>query len=113
MAGVKGFQSGANWRGNSNGRPKKPNFRDTFTEEFFKTNGIRVSNILKMIFEEAEERKPWAMKLIADYSLTRPKTPEPEEDTDNNELIERLANKVKNAKLVELYDTLAEEIENE
>ncbi len=114
--GLKPFKTGSEWAGNSLGRPKKHYKRDVYTDEIFekhKLNG-NIEKASDLIFEEAIiERKPWALTLICQYFLTRPKNDEGLDDTaNNNDLVEKLKT-IPSAKLVAIHKMLSEEIEGE
>lgn len=91
---LKPFKSGGEWNGNSLGRPKQHYKRDKYTDEIFekhKANG-NIEKASDILFEEAiVERKPWALTLICQYFLTRPKNDEGiDEIANNNDLVEKM-----------------------
>jgi hypothetical protein len=110
---LKPFKSGEEWNGNRIGRPKNNYKRDKFTDEIFEKHKGDIEKITQVLFEEAQERKPWAIKLVIEYFLTRPKNDESAEETaNNNDLVEKLK-AIPSSKLVAIHKMLSEEINDE
>jgi hypothetical protein len=113
---LKPFKSGSEWNGNKVGRPKQQYKRDKYTDELFekyKANG-NIEKVSDILFEEAIiERKPWALTLICQYFLTRPKNDEGiEEIANNNDVVEKLKT-IPSDKLMAIHKMLSEEIERD
>lgn len=107
------FKSGAEWKGNRNGRPKKTYSRDDFTDEIFLERKEDIKIVTERLFYHAKDDKPWAIKLVLEYFLTRPKNKESAEDTaNNNDLVERLKT-IPSSKLIAIHKMLSEEIGSE
>ena len=111
---LRPFKSGAEWNGNRVGRPKLHYKRDKFTDEIFekhKENG-NIEKVSDILFEEAiSERKPWAITLICQYFLTRPKNDEGvEESANNNDFVEKLKS-IPSDKLMAIHNMIIGEIE--
>ncbi len=110
---IYAFKSGVEWKGNRNGRPKKVYCRDDFTDEIFLDRKEDIRVVAERLFVNAKDDKPWAIKLVLEYFLTRPKNKESAEDTaNNNDLVEKLKT-IPSAKLVAIHKMLSEEIEGE
>lgn len=113
MAPSSAFKSGAEWKGNGNGRPKKAYSRDDFTDEIFLERKDDIKIVAERLFVHAKDDQPWAIKLVLEYFLTRPKNKETaEESANNNELVDKLKT-MPSAKLVAIHKMLSEEIEGE
>lgn len=113
---LKPFKSGSEWSGNRAGRPKQHYKRDKYTDEIFekhKSNG-NIEKVSDILFEEAIiERKPWALTLICQYFLTRPKNDEGIEETaNNNDFVEKLKT-MPSDKLMAIHNMIKEEIDND
>jgi len=67
------FKSGKEWNGNAKGAPKKQFRRDDFTDEIFLERKKDIKYVAERLFEQAKLDKPWAIKLVFEYFLTRPK----------------------------------------
>ncbi len=107
------FKSGAEWKGNRNGRPKKAYYRDDFTDEIFLERKEDIKVVTERLFFHAKTDKPWAIKLVLEYFLTRPKNKEStEESANNNDLVEKLKT-MPSAKLIAIHKILAEEIDSD
>ncbi len=87
---VAGFKSGAEWKGNRNGRPKKLYSRDDFTNELFLESKEDIRIIKERVFYHAKNDQPWAMKLVWEYFMTKPKIKE-EEETGDHSMAQSLA----------------------
>lgn len=77
-----GFKSGKDWNGNRKGAPKKEFRRDDFTDELFLERKEDIRSVTERLFIHAKDDKPWAIKLVFEYFLTRPKN---RDEFDNNE----------------------------
>jgi len=113
---LKPFKSGSEWSGNKLGRPKQHYKRDKYTDELFekhKANG-NIEKVVEVLFDEGiVERKPYALTLLCQYFLTRPKNDEGISDTaNNNELVDEFK-QVSKDKLIAMRNILTEEIEGE
>lgn len=84
--GVRGFQKGAQWNGNKEGRPLSTP-REIFTNKYFKDNEERIwknwDNIMELALEKKEK---WAMERVADTWTSRPRIEVPPEM--NSQIIE-------------------------
>lgn len=113
VAPSSAFKSGAEWKGNSNGRPKKSYCRDDFTDEIFLERKDDIRIVAEKLFVHAKNDSPWAIKLVLEYFLTRPKNKESaEESANNNELVDKLKT-MPSAKLVAIHKMLSEEIDSD
>ena len=107
------FKSGAQWTGNAKGRPKKVYSRDDFTDEIFLERKEDIKEVAERLFVHAKSDQPWAIKLVLEYFLTRPKVRESEEEVaNNNEMMEKVS-ALPTAKLVAIHKMLSEEIDSE
>ena len=109
--GVKGFQKGAAWNGNRNGAPKKQFHRDDFTDELFHKYKDRIDIVADRLTTYAIEGNPWAMKLVCDYFLTRPKNRDEFENTNQAIAFETFAGFRQEA-LIKIQDIMLEEMKH-
>lgn len=80
--GVKGYQKGDDWNGNSKGAPKKQFRRDEFTDEFFVEQKQRIYNINLSVLDDAEGGDKRSKALVWQTFLTKPPNrDEPVSDT--------------------------------
>lgn len=108
--GLRPFNSGHDPRRNTQGRPKKNYKRDDFTDEIFSERKDDIKVVTERLFFHAKDDKPWAIKLVLEYFLTRPRNRESEEENaNNNDLVEKLKT-IPSAKLVAIHKMLSEEI---
>lgn len=109
--GLKSFKSGSQWSGNRSGRPKKTYHRDDFTNELFLERKEDIRVVTEKLFIQAKAEMPWAIKLVFEYFLTRPKNSDTEDDSMNHiDLVERLK-EIPNTKLIAIHKILSEESE--
>lgn len=107
------FKPGSQWTGNVKGRPKKAYSRDDFTDEIFLERKEDIREVAERLFVHAKSDKPWAIKLVLEYFLTRPKNKESAEETaNNNDMVEKIKS-IPTAKLVAIHKMLSEEIDSE
>jgi len=111
-----GFKSGADWKGNKDGRPKNPDFRSKFTKELIEANFETTRIVFDNLGELAKSGDRWGMEkyltYMIPYSLLKPKAEMEVTETNNNALVDELKT-VPNAKLVAIHKILSEEIEGE
>ena len=105
---ASGFKGGQNWNGNAKGRPKKVYSRDDFTNELFLESKDDIREIKNKIFAHAKNGDVWAMKLVWEYFLTKPKVKEEEEADHNKAVVEGLT-AISIEKLKRVQDILREE----
>lgn len=114
---LKPFNKGHDPRRRIEGRPKKLYVRDKYTDELFnkhKENGD-LEKAVAILFEEAVvERKPYALTLVCNIFLTRPKNDENvvSEEDDANDFTEKLKT-IPKEKLLAAHKILSEELEVE
>ncbi len=110
---LKGFRSGNEWNGNRNGRPKKIYLRDDFTDEIFQERKEDIRVVTERLFLNAKLDKPWAIKLVMEYFLTRPKNKQdPDQIANDNDIVDKLKS-LPSSKLITIQRMLIEEIEKE
>lgn len=111
---IRGFGTGVHWNGNRNGRPKKVFHRDSFTDELFFKQKERISSIVDNLFVHAENNEPWAMKLVLEYFLTKPKNDDSgEPDNKINPLVAKVVDVLNEDELLLVRNVLANAVERE
>jgi hypothetical protein len=104
------FKSGADWKGNRYGRPKKKFLRDDITNTLFLNHKEDISKVVEQVFDNAKAGDPWAMKLVFEYFLTKPKVPdEPQEDDTHAHLVDEFS-KMPSELLVNIRDLILEDM---
>ena len=100
-----GFKSGKDWKGNAKGAPKKEFRRDDFTDEIFTERKEDIRAVTDRLFFHAKTDQPWAIKLVFEYFLTRPKNRDDYGNDLHANIVDKLA-EIPNDRLVEIQGIL-------
>jgi hypothetical protein len=103
-----GFKPGAAWTGNRNGRPKIKCKRDKLTLEIFEKHKGDIETIAQLLINQAKDEKPWAMKMVFEYFLTRPKNNEQQEEESANDSLGSLFENIPTDQLMIIQGILNE-----
>lgn len=104
-----GFKSGKEWNGNKKGAPKKEFRRDDFTEELFAESKDDIRKVKNRIIFHALNDEPWAIKLVCEYFLTKPKSRDDFETDVHAKIVGKLVD-LPNERLVHIQKMLLEEM---
>lgn len=105
----KGFKSGAQWNGNSKGAPKKEFRRDDFTEELFAESKDDIRAVKNRVIAHALNDQPWAIKLVCEYFMTKPKSRDDYESNVHANIVGKLSD-MPNDKLIQIQNMLLEQM---